>query len=79
MEVYGSMGADNDKIRGMQIKSLIDEKNEQIKEIMTPNFYSLNNNVLEILNEVRELQKQCPHEYDEDGFCIYCYHMGGFC
>ena len=31
MEVYGSMGADNDKIRGMQIKSLIDERNEKIK------------------------------------------------
>ena len=27
MEVYGSMGADNNKMTGMQIKALIDEKN----------------------------------------------------
>jgi hypothetical protein len=73
------MGADNDKMKGMQIKALIDERNRQIKEIMTPNFYALNNGIRELLKEIEELQKQCPHKYDEDGFCIYCQHMRGFC
>jgi hypothetical protein len=73
------MGADNDKMKGMQIKALIDERNRQIKEIMTPNFYALNNGIRELLKEIEELQKQCPHKYDEDGFCVYCQHMRGFC
>jgi hypothetical protein len=71
--------ADEQTLKGMQIKALIDEKNNQIKEIMTPNFFALNNSVREILKEVEELQNQCPHKWDEDGFCIYCYHMRGFC
>lgn len=78
MEEYGLM-ADERKIKGMQIKSLIDERNNQLKEMMTPNFYTLNNGIREILAEIGELQKECPHEYDKDGFCIYCYQMGGFC
>jgi hypothetical protein len=46
---------------------------------MTPNFYALNNDIREILKEVEELQNQCPHKWDEDNFCIYCYKMGEFC
>jgi hypothetical protein len=78
MEVYGFM-ADEQTLKGMQIKSLIDERNNQIKEMMTPNFYALNNGIRELLKEVEELQNQCPHKWDEDNFCVYCYKMGDFC
>ena len=44
MEVYGFM-ADEQTLKGMQIKSLIDERNNQIKEMMTPNFFALNNGI----------------------------------
>ena len=54
--------ADEQTLKGMQIKSLIDERNNQIKEMMTPNFYALNNGIRELLKEVEELQKQCPHK-----------------
>ena len=37
---------DEQTLKGMQIKSLIDERNAQIKEMMTPNFYALNNGLL---------------------------------
>ena len=64
--------ADEQTLKGMQIKSLIDERNAQIKEMMTPNFYALNKGIRELLKEVEELQNQCPHKWDEDKFCIYC-------
>ena len=48
--------ADEQTLKGIQIKSLIDERNARIKEIMTPNFYALNNDIREILKEVEELQ-----------------------
>ena len=24
-------------------------------------------------NHIRELQEQCPHEFDENGICKFCY------
>ena len=26
----------------------------------------------ELLQENRELQKECKHEFESDGYCIYC-------
>lgn len=73
------MGANNDEIRGLQIKALIDEKNKEIKEISSLDFFTLNTKTQKIIAEVQELQKQCPHKYDENNYCIYCYKMGDFC
>ena len=39
---------------------------------MSPNIWTLNNTIKELLIENEELQKICPHEY-KDGYCIYCY------
>ena len=57
---------------GEQIKLRIEELNHQIREMIMPSFYTLNNGVTILMDEIKDLQKECPHEWDEDGFCIYC-------
>lgn len=57
---------------GEQIKLRIEELNSQIREMIMPSFYTLNNGVQDLMNEIKNLQLQCPHEWDEDGFCVYC-------
>jgi hypothetical protein len=57
---------------GLEIKKRIDENNKIIESLMTPNIFSLNNTIADILSENKKLQSECKHEF-EDGFCIYCY------
>lgn len=57
---------------GEEIKKMIDEKNDQIRFLLTPNYFILNNAIQELSIEIQNLQEQCPHKF-ENGFCIYCY------
>ena len=59
-------------MHGLEIKRKIDENNKIIESLMTPNIFSLNNTIAELLEENRELQSHCSHEFDQ-GYCIYCY------
>lgn len=59
---------------GPEIKKLIDENNKLIEQSLTPNIWTLNNTVAEILEANKKLQEECPHKY-EDGACIYCYKL----
>ena len=34
--------------------------------------FVLNNTISDLLEENEELRKRCPHEFGEDGACIYC-------
>lgn len=65
MEVFGLM-------TGEQIKLRIEEINHQIREMIMPSFFTLNNGVPCLMDQIKDLQRECPHEWDEDGFCIYC-------
>lgn len=56
----------------IEIRKEIDKLNQQLKEIITPNQFVMNNSIAEIANKITALQGQCSHEFDEDGFCIYC-------
>ena len=56
----------------VQIKEKIDENNRIIESLLQPNQFTLNNTIAELLNENRELQNQCKHDF-QDGYCIYCY------
>lgn len=60
---------------GMYIKQRIDANNALIEKNLSVNIFTLNNTVSELLEDNRKLQEECPHEFDEDGFCIYCYKM----
>lgn len=57
---------------GLEIKKKIDENNKLIESLISPNIFTLNNTVAELLKENEILSKHCPHKY-EDGYCIYCY------
>lgn len=59
---------------GPEIKKLIDENNKLIEQSLTPNIWTLNNTVVELLEENKKLQEKCPHKY-KDGACIYCYKL----
>ena len=61
---------------GLEIKKEIDFRNKLIEEALSPNIFTLNNTVSELLKEISDLQKQCPHEWD-NGYCIYCNLMKG--
>lgn len=56
----------------IEIKELIDRNNAIMESLITPNKFTLNNTVAELLQENARLQKMCKHEY-ENGYCIYCY------
>lgn len=60
-------------MRGIEIKEKIDANNKLIEQLIQPNKFTLNNTVMQLLNENRDLQDSCEHDFDEDGYCIYCY------
>lgn len=57
---------------GPEIKAKFDSKMKEMQDIMELEFFTLNKRVLEIREEIDDLQNNCPHEYDENGSCIYC-------
>lgn len=62
---------ENLKMNGQEIREKINENNRIIQEVMTPNVFTLNNTISELLKENRQLQSVCVHEY-KDGYCIWC-------
>lgn len=61
---------------GKKIKLEINNNNRLIEEAMAPASFILNKEVSALLSRNRELQEECPHEFNE-GYCIYCYKMEG--
>lgn len=57
-----------------EIRQRIDLNNKIISQTIQPNFFTLNNTVADLLEENRQLQAQCRHEF-ENGYCIYCDKM----
>jgi hypothetical protein len=55
----------------LEIKKRIDENNKIIESLMTPNVFTLNNTIAELLAENKKLQEECEHVF-ENGYCIYC-------
>jgi hypothetical protein len=56
----------------LEIKQRIDINNKIIQEAFTPNQFTLNNVIRNLLKENENLQKQCTHSF-VDGYCEYCY------
>ena len=61
--------------KGLEIKEEIHKNNELIKSYLTPDSFVLNNAVSKLLSKNAELRKGCPHEFNEEGYCIYCYEV----
>lgn len=55
----------------MEIRRKIDENNKLIKDAFSPNQFTLNNVIANLLAENKELQNQCQHHF-VDGYCEFC-------
>ena len=66
----------NKKLTPEEIKILIDKYNDAIVECFYPNQFTLNNELVEITEKIKELQNMCSHEF-KDGYCVYCYRSEG--
>lgn len=58
-----------------EIKIEIDKLNAEIEECFVSNIFILNSKIAPYQEEIMELQSICPHVYDDEGKCIYCYHQ----
>lgn len=56
-----------------EIKETIDKNNRRIEAIFNPTVFMLDEEIKELLEINENLRKQCNHEYDSNGMCIYCY------
>ena len=57
---------------GETIRKLIDENNKKISAMITPATFVLHPEIGQLLSENKKLQKQCPQEFTEKGYCKYC-------
>lgn len=58
-------------MRQLEIKKQIEENNKIIESLMTPNVFTLNNTIAELLAQNKALQNECEHVFEE-GYCVYC-------
>lgn len=54
-----------------EIRAKIDFNNDKMVAILAPNTFVLNNSIARLIEENKELQKLCAHEF-KNGICIYC-------
>lgn len=58
-------------MNGLEIFSLVSKKKQRIEELFDPTTFVLNKEVEALQKDIAELQKNCPHEFNE-GVCKYC-------
>lgn len=58
-------------MEGKEIKRRININNSEIELLLSPNRYTLNNAIAQLMQENLALQAECPHAFDH-GYCIYC-------
>jgi hypothetical protein len=54
-----------------EIRHKIDSNNKEIEEAMSTVRFTLNKRINALLEENRQLRKECNHKFVE-GYCIYC-------
>lgn len=57
-----------------EINEKVNNLYEEVEKAIGQGIFILNPRIQEIYNEIEELEGICPHEYNESGQCIYCYH-----
>lgn len=58
-------------MNGIEIFNLITEKKAQLEDLVDPTTFVLNPKAQEVMNEIYELQEECPHKF-ANGECKYC-------
>lgn len=56
---------------GTEIKTKIDQNTLTMQKLFNPNTFTLNEEMLNLIEENAKLQAQCPHEF-ENGICKFC-------
>lgn len=60
----------------LEIFQQVDARMNKIKELITPEIFVLNKEIMKLKDEIRQYQKQCNHEF-VDGKCKYCLKREG--
>lgn len=55
----------------IEIRRAIDLNNQLINTLLTPNQFTLNNEVARLLRENKNYQSQCQHHF-VGGYCEFC-------
>lgn len=61
----------NKTLTGEEIKQAINNLELEISELFTSEFFTLNDKISVLNQQIRSLQQQCPHQF-EKGRCIWC-------
>lgn len=56
----------------LEIKQKIDLNNQIIRDLCSPNQFTLNNAISDLIKENMKLSEQCTHHF-VNGYCEYCY------
>lgn len=59
-------------MNGEKIRQEIQNNNEKIYSLLDPETFVLNSEVKRLMERNKQLRAICEHEYNQDGFCIYC-------
>lgn len=54
-----------------EISKEVNERINRIKDLVNPETFVLNREVMRLKSEIKEFQKKCRHEF-VDGRCKYC-------
>ena len=54
-----------------EIAKKIRQNNDLIQNLLSPNIFTLNNSISNLIRENQELQAQCTHHFVE-GYCEFC-------
>ena len=57
-------------MNGPEIRERIDRNNKKIQNAL--NKFVLTDEINQLMKENANLRAGCPHQYNADGFCIYC-------
>lgn len=62
----------NKTLTGEEIKQAIYNLELAINELFTPEFFTLNDQISVLNQQIKSLQQQCPHQFENDR-CIWCH------
>lgn len=59
-------------MQGIEIKQKIDENEALLTEFFSSDTFILDGAVTDLMEENDALRAICPHEFDNNGVCLYC-------